>query len=513
MMRDTGIAANSLAEGAMMGVTLGGDDILLTRIGGHCHAVGNICPHAGARLSDGVLRGGIVTCPWHKAAFDAASGRLAEPPAFDDLPRYTASVEDGRVFIGPAQAPAPPDGPADTRCVVVIGAGAAGAAAVRELRAGGFTGRITMIGDEGRLPYDRTVLSKYVFSGASFGEKTPLLGQDFYARHDVTCLTGRVDSVTAAPRRITLSDGRVLTYDAALLATGGTPRPLDVPGAALPGVFLLRGAADAGAIAAALGGAQRAVIAGAGFIAMEAAASLRQRGLAVTVVSAEAEPLARVLGPEIGAILRRVHERAGVTFRLGTQIAAVEGERRVSAVRLSDGGRLGADIVLAGMGISPNTGMLRGAPLGADGGARVDARLRVADALYAAGDIAAFPLYGDGPVTRVEHWRLAQQQGRAAARIMRGGDAPFRAVPYFWTTHFMQRLDYVGHAESWDELIIEGDTDAPKFLAFYLQGGAVAAIAGWGMDRAMTAALVLMGERRPWRLDALRHEMRPYIGA
>ena len=502
--------SGELADGAMRAVEIDGRPVLLARVAGRCHAVGGTCPHAGASLAEGVLRGGVVICPWHKAAFDVATGFRLEPPAVDDLPRFAVREADGEVLVALDAAPdridpVPAEGAgSDGRCMLVLGDGAAGAAAAQTLREEGFAGRVVMVGREDRLPYDRTVLSKYALSATEGGEKTPLQDAGFYARHRIERRHGDARSLDMGAREVVLADGARLGFDAMLLATGAEPRPLPVPGGDLPGLFLLRGAADAEAIAAAAEGARRAVVVGTGFIAMEAAASLRERGLEVTVVAPQPVPFERQLGPEIGGVFRRLHESKGVVFKQGN-VAAVEGEGRARGVVLEDGTALPADLVVAGLGVAPATGLLHGiAPLRKDGGVDVDANLRVAEGLYAAGDIAAFPMRGDGPPVRVEHWRVAQQHGRVAALNMLGRGVAYEAVPYFWTIQYRQRLDYVGHAEAWDGVEVDGSLDTPEFLAFFVKDGRAAAVAGWNRDHQMSAAIGLMTERRDWPVGQLR---------
>ena len=351
------------------------------------------------------------------------------------------------------------------------------------------------------------MLSKYALSGKQGGEKTPLQDGEFYDRLAIERMTREVASVEPSARMLVFRDGGTLPYHAALLATGGAARKLQVPGANLPNVFTLRSAADAEAIAAAAQAARSVVVAGAGVIAMEAAASLRERGLTVTVVAPQPVPFERQLGGEVGQVFRRVHESKGITFNLGDEVVAVEGEGHVERVRLRSGGTLDADLVVVGLGVSPVTSLVHGVSPREDGGLNVDTTLRVMDGLYAAGDIAAFPLGGDGPTVRVEHWRVAEQHGRVAALNMLGGTARYEAVPYFWTIHFMKRLDYVGHAEAWDDIAIDGDLQEPNFAAYYLQEGRVAALAGWGRDRQMAAALALMTERRAWPVGELRQAL------
>jgi NADPH-dependent 2,4-dienoyl-CoA reductase/sulfur reductase-like enzyme/nitrite reductase/ring-hydroxylating ferredoxin subunit len=500
---DVGHAAAVPADG-MVGVEIGEHKLLLVRAGNAILAFGGSCPHAGAPLAEGVRCGDRVICPWHKASFDLRSGDRVEPPAVDPLPRYPAHVESGRILVSLQPIPTPePAVVRDERCFVILGAGAAGQSAAQTLREEGFGGRLVLVSHEAELPYDRTVLSKYKLSGEQGAEKTPLQDADFYARHRIERRQAELAEVDAAGARVRFADGQSLSYDAALLATGGIPRAPTPAGAGIGGVFLLRSAADADAILAAAEKARRVVVVGGGFIGMEVAASLRERGLDVTAVMPESAPFEKSLGPVIGGVLARLHEKQGVVLRTGEEVAAFEGDGAVSAVRLASGERLPADLVVIGGGIRPATEMLHGVTLREDGGVLVDRHLRAADRLFAAGDIAAFPLYGDGAPLRIEHWRVAQQQGRVAALNMLGRATPFDAVPYFWTIHFLKRLDYVGHATEWDDIIVDGDLEKPEFIALYVKAGRVDAVIGWDRDQDIARAICLFEERREWQADAL----------
>jgi NADPH-dependent 2,4-dienoyl-CoA reductase/sulfur reductase-like enzyme/nitrite reductase/ring-hydroxylating ferredoxin subunit len=493
-------------DGTMRQVELDGAKVLLVRRGDDVFAVEGTCPHAGGPLAEGVLVGDRVVCPWHKAEFCVTTGACTQPPAVDGLARIAVGLRDGEVLLAPeppvhVEPGLPTD--RDPRRFVIVGGGAAGAVAAQTLRAEGFAGAVVMIDPEGELPYDRTLLSKYVLSGAEAGEKSPLQSEDFYRRHSIERVNGRARTLDPAARSILLEDGTELTYDAALIATGGTPIRPELPGYDLQNVFLLRSQADARHLLAAAIPGHRAVVIGASFIGMEVAASLCERGLAVTVVADQRAPFEEQLGAEIGTLFRKIHEDRGVAFRLNLRVAAVTGEGAVAGVELSDGECLEADLVVVGLGIRPETGFLKDVPLRDDDGVTVDAGLRLADGLYAAGDIAAFPLQGDGPLVRVEHWRVAEQQGALAARNMLGADLRFDAVPYFWTIQFMKRLDYVGHGSGTDDLIVRGDTEAPEFVAYYRREGRIVAAAGWNRDRDMAALITLMGRRRDWTIDEL----------
>ncbi|MFO1024615.1 MAG: FAD-dependent oxidoreductase [Acetobacteraceae bacterium] len=479
-------------------VDVAGTPILLTRQGDTVHAVGARCPHAGGPLAEGVRDGDRVICPWHKAAFCLTTGTLLDPPAVDPLPRYDVRVAAGRVLVTLPAAPAKDAAAApDARCFVIAGAGAAGAMAAQTMREIGFGGRIVMLDSANRVPYDRTVLSKYALSGEAGAEKTPLQRQDYYRAHRIERRTATVVAVDPDGRRITCADGTSLAYDQLLLATGGMPRRPHIPGAER--AFLLRSRDDAERILAQAERSERAVVLGAGFIGMEVAAALRERGLDVTVVGPEAAPFEKQLGATIGRAFVHLHLRYGVAFRLSRSITSIEAD----GVTLDSGERLPADLVVIGAGITPATEFAASLPRNDDGSLSVDATLRVADGIYAAGDIARFPLYGDGTPIRVEHWRVAEQHGRVAARNMLGGSERYDAVPVFWTIQYLKRLDYIGHAADWDDIVVHGDLEQPCFLAYYVKDGFVVAAAGLDRDRDTAALIALFSRRRDWTPKAL----------
>jgi apoptosis-inducing factor 3 len=504
-----------LPDGSMRGIEVDGKQILLVRRGDAVFALDGTCSHAGAPLAEGVLDGDRVICPWHKAAFSIITGACVEPPAVDDLRHIPVGLRDGEVMVlandiladeAPHPVPSLPGAP-DRRCFAIIGGGAAGANAAQTLRAEGFAGRIVLIDGEGRLPYDRTLLSKSVLSGQKQGEKSPLHGDGFYRHQAIERWSRTVTALDPATRTIRFEDGEPLVYDAALIATGGEVIPPRIPGADLANVFLLRSPSDVDRIIEAAETGKRGVVIGASFIGMEVAASLRERGLDVTVVGTETEPFENQLGSRIGVLFRRLHESKGVAFRLGHKVERLVGPDTVEHVVLDDGTRLPADFVVVGLGVRPATGFvqdLAGRDLvDEDGALSVDGTLRLADGLYAAGDIASFPLFGDGPRIRVEHWRVAEQHGRLAARNMLGSGLRFEAVPYFWTIQYMNRLDYVGHAEGSDELVVRGDLEKPEFLGYYLNGGNVRAAIGWNRDQDVAALIALFERRRDWTVDQL----------
>lgn len=501
-------ALDEIPMGGMLGVTAGSENVLLTRDNGTAYAVGGICPHAGGPLADGVRQDSGVICPWHKARFCLRTGALLDPPAVDALPRFAVRVAAGRVLVSvPAlQAKAlhaEPSRTDDNRCFVIVGAGAAGAVAAQTLRENGFGGRVVMLDRDNRVPYDRTLLSKYALSGQSGGEKSPLQTQEWYRRHGIERRTASVTGIDPRARRISCADGAMLDYDAALLATGGVPQRPSIAGADRRNVFLLRSRSDADAILAQAERSRHAVILGTSFIGMEVAASLRERGLEVTVVGKEAVPFEKQLGAPVGTAWQKLHARHGVRFRTGATITSFDGGTELTGVTLDSGARIAAELAIVGLGIKPATDAIAGLPCNDDGSLSVDAQLRVTDGLYAAGDIARFPNRGDGPPIRVEHWRVAEQHGRLAALAMLGHQVRYDAVPVFWTIQYLKRLDYIGHASEWDDIVLHGDPEKPDLLAYYLKDGVVAAAAGLDRDRDTSALVALLSLRRDWTPQAL----------
>ncbi|WAL58224.1 FAD-dependent oxidoreductase [Thermocoleostomius sinensis] len=513
---------DDLQEGEMRQVRVGDIDVLLVRLNGQFYAVGAYCTHYQAPLAEGVLSGKQVICPWHHAYFDVTTGDQQEPPGLDSLCRYAVTVEENHVKVSvgadtpetpsltgarsPTMATYNPD--IDSRTFVILGAGAAGAHAAETLRVAGYQGRILMATQDDRLPYDRTWLSKDYLIGQVSSDQLPLRSADFYHAHAIEIwLNQPAVRVDANGKSITFASGETITYDALLLATGGKPRQLNVPGQELQNVLTLRSAADMEQILAAVQQASRAVVIGSSFIGMEAAAGLAQHHIPVTVVSPDRLPFEKILGAEIGEIFQQVHEENGVTFCFRQKVVRLEGDDRdtVAAVILENGDRLQADLVIVGIGVQPATEFVEGVDLHpTDGSVLVDDYLKAADGLYAAGDIACYPDWRTHEPTRVEHWRVAAQQGRIAAYNMAGQAVTFRTVPIFWTMQFQFPLRYVGHADQWDELIINGDLQQRQFIAFYIKDQQVLAAASSQRDTETAAIVELMRLNQMPDPDALR---------
>jgi len=479
-----------LEDGVPIGVKVERKDVLVVRLGEQLCACGNKCTHYGAPLSDGLLTGKVITCPWHSARFDVTTGKALAAPALDDLPTFPVKVEEGELAVGPAQAPqATTIAAGGKQTIAIVGAGAAGNAAAETLRREGFSGRILLITAEPDRPYDRPNLSKDFLAGEAKPEWIPLRSEEFYAQQQIELLTNhRVAALDPGRRTLTFAGGQQLQYDQVLLATGGSPRTLDVPGAALEGSFVLRSLANSKAILAAAEQAKSAVVVGASFIGMEVAAALRQRKIEVHVVAHDSVPMARVFGERIGRFVQSVHQGKGVLFHMGTTPAQIVGHGKVEAVALSDGTRIAADLVIAGVGIQPAVGFLQDTGLVEGGAIPVDGRLATkAPGVFAAGDIAIVPGHRTGEPQRVEHWVVAERQGQHAARALLGRATAYAEVPFFWTKQYDTSIKYIGFARSYDQIVYRGNVEQSRFVAGYYQGGALKAVAGCGMTREILA--------------------------
>jgi NADPH-dependent 2,4-dienoyl-CoA reductase/sulfur reductase-like enzyme/nitrite reductase/ring-hydroxylating ferredoxin subunit len=508
---------NDLNEGEMKSFDIAEDQkVLLVKINGKFHAIGGLCPHYGAPLDEGVLSGDRIVCPWHHAAYDARSGDLKEPPALDALAHYETRIEGENVIV---RVPEPFEGSrtphmtkfdpeADKRTFVIIGAGAAGNAAAQTLREEGFQGRIVMITYENRLPYDRPQLSKEYMEGKSDEGGTQLRPEEFYREHDIEIMfQTKVTGIDIVKKMISFESGGNISYDKALIATGGIPRRLDIPGADLGNIFTLRSFDDANRIFQASEKANNIVIVGSSFIAMEVANAFRERKRCVTVATRDSVPFETTLGPELGKMFRDLHERNGVDFRFETELDRFEGEREVQAVVLKDGDQIKCDMVILGVGVRPATDFLRDTGmLSPDGSIRVDDHFRAGQDIFAAGDIATFPEWRAGEEVRIEHWRTSQQQGFVAGRNMAGIDTPYRSVPFFWTNQVGLYFRYVGHARRWDDIIFHGDIAGLDFIAFYVRNNRVCAAAGNNREKEMDAIEELMRLDKMPSPDKLRDE-------
>ncbi len=359
--------------------------------------------------------------------------------------------------------------------MVIIGGGAAGFAAAEVMRRDGYGGEITMLSSDDAPPVDRPNLSKDYLAGSAPEEWVPLRPDEFYADSKIDLrLSTSVEAINAKAKQVVLAGGKTLPYDRLLLATGAEPVKLPIPGSDQPHVHTLRSLADSRAIIADAKNVKRAIVIGASFIGLEVAASLRAREIEVHVVAPEQRPMERILGPDMGDFVRALHEEHGVIFHLGDTVVAIDGHRAA----LKSGGTLEAELVVVGVGVRPRLALAEQAGLKVDRGVVVNAQLETSmPGIYAAGDIARWSDPHSGGNIRVEHWVVAERQGQTAARNMMGLPEAFDAVPFFWSQHYDVPINYVGHAERWDEIAIDGDIKGRDCLLRYKSGGRVLAVA------------------------------------
>ena len=486
-----GIPARDLAEGTMLSGHVGDDEVMLARQGGKLFAVSAHCTHYHGPLADGLLVGETVRCPWHHARFNLRTGEAAAAPALSPLTCWQVEERDGTIVVTSKKVqPAPTaTGRANER-IVIVGGGAAGFAAAEILRRRGFKGSVTMLSNDSAAPVDRPNLSKDYLAGSAPEDWVPLRSDDWYAENSIQLsLRTEVAAFDAKSKELLLGDGRKIQFDKLLLATGAEPVKLDIPGADQRHVHTLRSLSDCRAIIEQAKNAKRAVVIGASFIGLESASALRARDIEVHVVAPEQRPMERILGPDMGDFVRQLHEEHGVIFHLGDTVAAIDGKRAT----LKSGGALQADVVVVGVGVRPRLTLAEQAGLAADRGVTVNAHLETSGpGIFAAGDIARWPDPHSGENIRVEHWVVAERQGQTAARNMLGQREAFDAVPFFWSQHYDVPINYVGHAETWDEIAIDGDIAGRDCMLRYKKKGRVLAVASIYRDVASLQAEVAM---------------------
>jgi len=364
--------------------------------------------------------------------------------------------------------------------LVIVGGGLAGGNAAVTLREEGFTGGVVLIGREPEVPFGRPPLSKTYLRSEEGLDQWYVKPERWYEEHDVERLEYNVDSIDPDAHAVRLDSGQELTYRAVLIATGGRNRRLKVPGAELSGIHHLRTVAQCDAIKQEAVAGRRAVVVGMGFIGCEVAASLAQLGVQVTSIFGGRAPLERVLGRQVGEAIAEIHRANGVELLAESHIVGFEGGDRVQAA-LTANGRVPCDFVVAGVGIEPELPAFADASVAVSNGVLVDERCRASQPdVYAAGDVAnqLHPIFGR---VRVEHYNNAEKQGRAAARSMLGSGVPYDYVHSFWSDQYDHKLEYVGHAEKWDEFVVRGSLQERRLVGFYLLGGQIQAAVG--LDR------------------------------
>lgn len=468
-----GIAASDVPDGGMIVGHADGEAVLIARRGRELFAIGATCTHYSGPLGEGLITGDSVHCPWHHACFDLRTGEALRAPALSPVSAWNVEQRGDRIFVTGKHVAAGVS-PAETKLtsIAIVGAGAAGTAAAQMLRRRGFGGSIRLFGLE--EPVDRPNLSKDYLAGNAPEEWLPLALPD-----DIEFVRRRVAALEAKSKTLILDDGSSQSFDAILLATGAEVIRLPIAGIDQPHVHTLRTLADSRSIIAAAQNGKRAVVVGAGFIGLEVAASLRTRGVEVSVVAPEDIPLARIMGDEVGRFVQRLHQSHGVRFFLGGGVKSIGRD----AVALSDGRSLPADFVVVGAGVRPNVQLAEKAGLKTDNGIVVNEFLETsAPGIYAAGDVARFPDRFGGRDIRVEHWVVAELQGQAAAGNMIGRRRPYSIPPFFWSAHYDVTINYVGNAFGWDSCEVRGSLDDRHALIAYRSKGRIAAVATIFMD-------------------------------
>jgi apoptosis-inducing factor 3 len=468
------------SDGKILG-TVDGEDVLLVRRGEEFFAVGAHCTHYHGPLAEGLTVDDTVRCPWHHACFSLRTGEALRAPALDPIACWRVERLGDKIFVReklpPSTAVHAKNAPSS---IVIVGGGGAGLAAADMLRRDGYDGPLTIVSADDSPPVDRPNLSKDYLAGTAQEDWVPLRAPDYYRERKIDLLlNSRVSSLDTRQKRIEHENGKMLEFGALLLATGAEPIRLPIEGATESQIHYLRTFADSKAIIASAASAKRVMVVGASFIGLEVAASLRTRGLAVDVVAPERQPLERVLGTEVGSFVRKLHESHGVSFHLNQTVRRVNGRR----VTLSSGTVLDADFLVLGVGVSPSLSLAQQAGLTIDRGILVNEYLETSvPGIFAAGDSARWPDPYTGKRIRVEHWVVAQRQGQVAAKNLLGQRIKFDAVPFFWSQHYDVAINYVGHAEEWDALAIDGSLDARDFAVTYRKGGRVLAIATVSRD-------------------------------
>ena len=482
-----GFPYDKLKDGAMIPGQVDGEDVILARRGDQLFAVGAACTHYHGPLAEGLIVDETVRCPWHHACFSLRTGEALRAPALDPIACWRVERIGDKAYVReklPPPRPKPKLGSPNSRnlpaSVVIIGGGAAGLAAADMLRREGYEGPLTMISADDSAPYDRPNLSKDFLAGTASDDWIPLRSPDFYKDRRIELVLGsRVSALDLQQKSVQLENGGTYGYEALLIATGAEPVRLKIEGATDSQISYLRTFADSKAIIAKAASAKRVTVVGASFIGLEVAASLRARGIEVDVVAPESQPLQRVMGLEVGLFVRRLHEAHGVVFHLDETVMRIDGR----TVTLTGGTALEADFVVLGVGVHPSLAIAEQADLAIDRGIAVNEYLETsAPGVFAAGDVARWPDPHSGERIRVEHWVVAERQGQVAARNILGYREPFNAVPFFWSQHYDVVINYVGHAEKWDAVEIDGELGERNCAVTYKRGDRTLAVATISRD-------------------------------
>ncbi|XP_069070540.1 apoptosis-inducing factor 3 isoform X2 [Pleurodeles waltl] len=504
-----------LENGQMREVDLGCGKALLIKQNGEYYATGHKCPHYGAPLVKGVLSKGRVRCPWHGACFNISTGDIEDFPGLDGLPRFQVRIEKERVHIRAskqalqsqrrtkvmAKCISLNNYNTSTTNVLIIGAGPAGLMCAETLRQEGFSDRIVMCTAEKHLPYDRPKLSK---SMDTQPDQLVLRSKEFFHTHDIEVLNEtQVAALDIKNKTALFKSGFKMEYNKLLIATGSTPKTLTCKGKELDNVFTIRTPEDAN-WAVKLAMSKNAVIIGASFLGMEVAAYLCDKAHSVSVVELEDLPFKKFLGEKVGRAILKLFESKRVKFYLQTEVSELrEQEGKLKEVVLKSGKVLRADVCVIGIGASPTTAFLKqsGITIDTRGFIPVNKMMQTnSPGVFAAGDVVTFPLaFRNNKKVNVPHWQMAHMQGRIAALNMLAQGIEINTVPYLWTAMFGKSIRYAGHGEGFDDVIIQGDIDELKFVAFYTRNEEVIAVASMNYDPIVSKVAEVMASGKPIR--------------
>ncbi|XP_062398650.1 apoptosis-inducing factor 3 isoform X1 [Sardina pilchardus] len=498
-----------LENGQMREVDLGTGRALLIKEHGEFSAIGHKCPHYGAPLVKGVLSKGHIRCPWHGACFNIATGDIEDYPGLDSLPIFQVRVEKDRVIIRANKQALQTQRrtKAMSKCsavinsntgfshVLIIGAGPTGLVCAETLRQEGFTDRIVMCTVDKLLPYDRPKLSKSLESTA---EQLRLRSSEFLQTHDIELLTEKeVVSVDVKMKTVTFQDGFKMEYRKLLIATGSKAKPLNYKGKEVENVFHLRSPEDANHIAR-LASNKNAVIVGTSFVGMEVAAALTDKAHSVSIIGIEAVPFRKALGEKVGKAMMKLFETNRVKFYMLNEVSEMRGHHgQLKEVVLKSGKVLRADVCVIGAGSGPATAFLKqsGVHMDSKGFIPVNKTLQTnVEGVFAGGDVVTFPLYlRNNKKVNIPHWQMAHVHGRVAALNMIGRPTEVKTVPYFWTAMFGKSIRYAGYGDGFDDVVIQGDLDDLRFVAFYTKSEEVVAVASMNYDPIVSRVAEVFG--------------------
>ncbi|XP_005391885.1 PREDICTED: apoptosis-inducing factor 3 isoform X4 [Chinchilla lanigera] len=504
-----------LENGQMREVELGWGKVLLVKDNGEFHALGHKCPHYGAPLVKGVLSRGRVRCPWHGACFNISTGDLEDFPGLDSLHKFQVKIEKEKVYVRAskqalqlqrrtkvmAKCISPSAGHSGSTNVLIVGAGAAGLVCAETLRQEGFSDRIVLCTLDRHLPYDRPKLSKSLDAQP---EQLALRPKEFFRAYGIEVLTeAQVVTVDVRNKKVVFKDGFKLEYSKLLLAPGSSPKTLSCKGKEVENVFTIRTPEDANRVVR-LARGRNAVVVGAGFLGMEVAAYLTEKAHSVSVVELEETPFRRFLGERVGRALMKMFENNRVKFYMQTEVSELRAqEGKLKEVVLKSSKVVRADVCVVGIGAVPATGFLKQSGIGLDsrGFIPVNKMMQTnVPGVFAAGDAVTFPLaWRNNRKVNIPHWQMAHAQGRVAAQNMLAQEAEISTVPYLWTAMFGKSLRYTGYGEGFDDVIIQGDLEELKFVAFYTKGDEVIAVASMNYDPIVSKVAEVLASGRAIR--------------